>query len=187
MRIAYIAALAAAVVASPSFAKGFHADAHVGYDRVSIEGERSSGVVYGGAVGYDLPVSGNVFLGIEAGIDGSSVKECFTDGIDTACLKAGRDLSVVGRLGTALGGNGKLYALAGYTNQRLKATLTGPSFGNLSDGVNEDGYRLGAGYQFAFTKRVYGKLEYRYSHYHDSDLDVSLNRHSVIAGVGFGF
>ena len=62
-----------------------------------------------------------------------------------------------------------------------------------------DGYRVGAGVEYALTGQSFVKLEYRYSNYSDAEIDfggdapntdnfdIDTDRHQVVAGVGFRF
>lgn len=178
------AAFAAAFVV-PSVA---HAQAYIqvqgGLDHVSADGASDSGVAYGVAVGYDLATSGSLFFGVEGSLDDSSAKDCVTDVDvegDELCLKTGRDVSGVFRFGTNLGGGSQLYVLAGYTNARLKATYDDGE-DSSSIGSNLEGVRFGAGYKHAFSEKLYGKIEYRYSNY-----EAGVTRQNVIAAVGMSF
>ncbi|RYY47092.1 MAG: porin family protein [Sphingomonadales bacterium] len=171
MRLLAISALAL-VAATPAFAQdeaaatftGPRFEGVVGWDHVGAEGEGESGVVYGGAVGYDVQLN-NIVLGAEAELTDSSVEE--------AGVSAGRDIFVGGRIGFAAG-NTLFYGKGGYTNARINIV----GFG----GEDFDGYRVGAGVEHNFG-RFYGKVEYRYSRYEELDL----NRDAVVAGVGIRF
>ncbi|WP_230279788.1 outer membrane protein [Croceicoccus sp. Ery15] len=182
-KIAVVAA--AAVVAFPAAA---HAQAYVqvqaGLDSVSVEGESEEGVAYGGAIGYDFALTDNWFVGVEGSIDDSTTKACVSDVLsidDEVCVKTGRDLAVVGRIGTKLGEASQIYVLGGYTNARIKATYD-DGVDSFSEGDNGDGFRLGAGYRLNFSENMFGKLEYRYSNY-ESDF----SRHNALVAVGMSF
>lgn len=184
MRISYLAALVAATVAAPACAGSFHADVHGGWDRVSVAGFNDDGVAYGVSAGYDFAIGSKAFLGLEASADDSSTQECETDVLvigDRTCLSAGRDLSVVARLGYKLSDANKLYALAGYSNARIKLSYDdGTTSGSI--GSNGDGLRLGAGVQMSLGSNLYAKGEYRYTNY-ESDF----SRHQVLFGFGAEF
>jgi outer membrane immunogenic protein len=186
-----LAALATAAFVTPAFAQdgsapisGFRIEAHGGWDRVNVEDiGGKSGFTYGAGAGYDFGITDNFFIGVDGSIDESSTRVCISDVVvpgDLTCAKTGLDLSAGVRVGFASMG-GKLYALGGYT--RAKAKLT------YDDGVTvaligdwEDGWRVGAGYQYTFNNGVYIKAEYRYS-----DYSGGLSRHNVIGGVGYQF
>lgn len=185
-----IAAFAAAVACVPAAANAkAYIDVHGGVDHVKISGAGSdNGASFGGAVGYEIPLGETVFVGVEAGIDGSSTKECasyqtfppppFSPATIEECVKAGRDLSAVVRLGTKLGGSTSVYVLGGYTNARIKYTYD-DGLNRDSVSGNGDGFRLGAGFKLNFNERFYGKVEYRYSNY-----EAGVSRHNGLVGVG---
>lgn len=178
MRKFAIAGAAAALFAIPAVASAqAFVQAEVGIDSVSADGESKEGVAYGASVGYDMPLSGGMFVGIQGTVADSSTKDCVTFGGEKECLRTGRDLAAVVRLGTAVGPQSKLYVFGGYTNARLRYTYEGGS-----DGANLDGVRLGAGYQYDISGNLFVKAEYRYSNY---EWDVS--RHNGIVAIGAKF
>jgi len=187
--LASVAVLAAA--ASPAAAEGFRAEIHGGWDHARADGpginnnDSDSGIVYGIGAGYDFAISPKVELGLDLSADLSSLEECESSVVlpnDRACLDAGRDLAAAIRLGYKVSDRGTLYALAGYTNARFRFDYTTPGGVTTRDGRNLDGFRLGAGYQHDFGKRMYGKVEYRYSNY-----EAGVTRHQALMGVGVKF
>jgi outer membrane immunogenic protein len=186
---AYILALtsiaALAATATPACAEGFRAEIHGGWDRVQGGGQEDDGAVYGIGLGYDMNIGSGAFAGIDLSFDDSTMKECEKSAVvanDEACLRAGRDLAAAVRVGANVGPNGKLYALAGYSNARFRFDYKTPAGALTRDSDDLDGFRLGAGYQHGFGGRAYGKIEYRYSNY---ERDVS--RHQAVIGVGITF
>ncbi len=171
MRILAVSALAlVAATATPAFAQdgafnGPRIEAEAGVDHAGSEGYGRSGFVYGGAIGYDKQFN-NIVIGADAEVTAATTKD--------GGVKAARDLYVGGRIGYVIGGSTLLYGKAGYTNARI-------NLGN-DNGINNDGYRLGAGVERNFG-RFFGKVEYRYSRYEKIDL----NRDQVVAGVGVRF
>ncbi len=184
----YLAVLTSAVAllaATPAAAEGFRAEIHGGWDHTSADDEGDSGVLYGIGIGYDWDIGQRGFVGVEANLDDSTMKECETGSIianDELCLRAGRDLAAGIRAGVNVGDGGKLYALAGYTNARFKFAYTTPAGVTTREAENLDGFRLGVGYQHALGGNTYGKVEYRYSNY-----EQDITRHQVLLGVGVSF
>jgi outer membrane immunogenic protein len=191
MRNLVLASLfAATAFATPALAQdgdapftGPRVEGLVGWDRVQ-DGGKSDDWMYGVAVGYDAQMGGAV-IGAEAEYSDSSNRAC--EGARTIadprlCLKAGRDLYVGGRVGTAVGESTLLYAKAGYTNADAKFTE--------DDGEEEitlgkshlDGIRVGAGVEQKLGSKAYIKGEYRYSNY-----EQGVERHQALAGVGIRF
>lgn len=203
MRIALItAALAASTaLAAPAFAQdnapftGPRVEGVVGWDRVDDGAnsgtEASDGVVYGGAIGYDFQTGGAV-IGVEGEITGSSNSQRYRGILapnDELRVGAGRDLYLGARVGFLAGPNALIYAKGGYTNARLETRYTN---GNTTTtiGENADGWRLGAGVEYALANNIYLKGEYRYSNYNrvdNSNIDIDVDRHQVVGGVGIRF
>lgn len=209
-------AAVALTAAGPAFAQvepaapvGPRIEAHIGWDRpvltingqdatTSVRGSGStSGVTYGGEVGYDFRAGQYAVLGVYGGVDGASTKAC-TDvyGGDEACLKAGRNIAVGVRAGYMVGRSGLLYVKGGYSNGRIRLTYRDPAFpaDNFDDGFNRDGFHLGAGAEYGFGRNVYAKVEYDYTNYNSVDVDdgvtsgsLDFDRHQVIGGLGVRF
>ena len=177
-----------------------------GVDTGEDEGDESlEGAVFGVGAGYDFDLGG-VVAGVEAEFTestGEQEADETLDGIDfTSSVETGRDIYVGGRLGLQAGPSTLVYAKGGYTNTSVEA-----GFETASDRFefdsNVDGWRLGAGVEQLFGRNAYGKLEYRYSNYNnldfsddfdlddfdaeDFDTDIDLDRHQVVASVGWRF
>lgn len=165
---------AAALFAVPAAAQAqAYVQAEAGIDNISADGEGKTGFGYGVSAGYDFDLSGGMFAGVQGTFADSTTKECDSG----LCVKAGRDLAAVVRLGTTVGGKNKLYVLGGYANGRVEA-----SAGGLTAHANLDGFRLGAGYEMPFGKNYFVKAEYRYSNY---EQDVSRNAGVIALGARF--
>lgn len=186
---AYLVGLTAAVammaVASPCSAQELRAEIHGGWDRVDADQIEDSGIVYGLGLGYDHALGDRAFVGVDFSLDDSSQKECAGGAVlsgDELCVRAGRDIAAGVRAGTKIGENGKLYALAAYTNARFKSSYRSPAGVVTREAENLDGFRLGAGYQHKIAGNTYGKVEYRYSNY-----EAGVDRHQLLFGVGLEF
>lgn len=202
MRPVFAAAASAAAaltvaVATPGHAQtadtadfsGFRLEALAGYDNLSAGGDGSDGFVYGIAAGYDAPV-GRARLGVEAEI-ADATTDARARGVlvanDSLRAEAGRDLYLGVRAGYVLSPRAMLYAKAGYTNARLATTYVAGT-ATVRDARNLDGFRLGAGVEYALSRNVYAKAEYRYSHYGEQDgIALDADRHQLMAGVGVRF
>lgn len=158
----------------------------IGWDQTKAYGDKDDGVTYGIAAGYDVAVGQNFIAGLEGEISDSTAKDCssFASATDNLCFRAGRDLYAGVRVGVPVTPNVLLYGKAGYTNARYKLTYDDGASGalNFRDGRNFDGYRLGAGLEYAITPQAFVKTEYRYSDWEDG-----LSKHQVLAGAGFRF
>lgn len=165
---------------------GPRVEAVIGYDHIPVEGEKFEGLLYGGIVGYDYQIGSAVF-GVEAEASGSTLKASEEVEDESGELRAGRDLYIGARAGYAVSGEAMLYAKVGYTNARIEATYDDGE-DEFEDHATLDGFRVGAGLEYKITPTVHLKTEYRYSNYSNlDDLDIDLDRHQVMAGVGIRF
>lgn len=177
-----------------------------GVDSSDNDGDESiEGVGYGVGVGYDFDL-GSVVAGVEAEYSDSSGEQESDETLDginfTSSVETGRDIYVGARLGFRAAPSTLLYVKGGYTNTSIEANYetSGDAF---EFDTNADGFRLGAGIEQLFGPHLYGKLEYRYSNYNNLDFsddfdldsfdaenfdtDINLDRHQVMAGLGFRF
>ena len=205
-------AAATPAMAQDSAFDGFRVEALAGYDisqaGSSVDNEADEdndqsidGFNYGVGAGYDFTV-GNVVLGLEGELTDSTAEVEFTDGdIETFGLgnvETGRDLYVGARVGVLAQPDLLLYAKGGYTNARynFKGSFDGEDYNAR---VDTDGFRIGAGAEYALSGNTYAKLEYRYSNYSDAEIDyegdladvdlgeIDVDRHQIMAGFGFRF
>lgn len=199
MRYVALAAIAAASIATPALAQdqapftGPRVEGVLGWDRVSDgsgqDAGSSDGLLYGGAVGYDIQ-AGPAVIGAEAELTGSTT-DTRADSLlaagDRLKLDAGRDIYVGGRVGYVISPAAMIYAKGGYTNARLNAEYTNGTT-TVTDHTNLDGFRVGAGLEYKLTGNTYVKGEYRYSHYGKVDgYDIDVDRHQLLGGIGVRF
>ncbi|MBW8910511.1 MAG: outer membrane beta-barrel protein [Sphingomonas sp.] len=157
------AAAAAALFASPALADHVYIELHSGYDGVTYAGNTYGGIAYGAGLGYEVTLGGKVYAAVEGNVDDSSSKSDFYG------VKAGRDLSAVGKLGVGVTDNLSIYVLAGYTNTKIEG------FGTV------DGARAGIGWRYDVGK-AYIKTEFLYSNY-----ELGFTRYQGMAGLGYKF
>jgi len=189
LAIAAIPASAMAQEANPF--QGFSVGGVAGYDHVRVSDgtvrESADGVTYGITVGYDYAVVGNGTIGIEAEVADASTKKRYTNLLvngDVGTVSVGRDLYAGVRGGVALGANTMLYAKGGYINTRGTVTYTDNAGTNLAASDDLDGFRVGAGVEYAFG-RFAARAEYRYSDYgnfkvNGVDTGVDAQRHQAV-------
>ena len=169
-----------------------------GVDTGEDEGDESvDGIGFGVGVGYDFDLGG-VVAGVEGEFMESTGEQDSNESVDgvnfTSNFEVGRDLYIGGRVGFRAGPSTLVYGKAGYTNTSIEANFEGGG-DNFEFDTNVDGYRLGAGIEQLFGPNAYGKIEYRYSNYNSLDFSddedfetgIDLDRHQVVAGVGFRF
>ena len=175
MKSVFVAAAVSAVVAvaAPASARDFnggYAGVALTLDNVQTSGDYEgfgvSGVGVSGFVGYDVPVSSNVFVGVEGNIDGYTA-----DVDDYDVLKWGWGIS--GRLGTKVNDSTALYARVGYA--RAKSSDAG-------DSTWGDAVRYGAGLETSLTDSLSLRAEFSQFNF-ENDL---INNQGTI-GVVFAF
>ncbi|HEX9807881.1 MAG TPA: porin family protein [Alteraurantiacibacter sp.] len=157
-------------------------------------------IAYGVGVGYDFSIGGAV-LGVEGEWMESNAKTEFdTTGFTTfgvENIETGRDLYVGARAGVLVTPQMLLYAKGGYTNGRYNVLATDNTT-DIETDIDVDGWRAGAGAEYAISDNIYVKAEYRYSNYTEGEaeapsgaesdrFDLDLDRHQVVAGVGVRF
>jgi outer membrane immunogenic protein len=164
--------------------------------------QSAEGIAWGGAAGYDVDL-GTMVLGAEAELTESTADTRSLEGdpeeFGLGSVEAGRDIYVGARAGFKATPNTLVYAKGGYTNARYNFLGTD---GTVEDEqrIDTDGWRVGAGVEQKLGSNAFAKLEYRYSKYSDAEVDfepegipdtdefaVDLDRHQVMAGVGWRF
>ncbi len=137
-------ALAAATlfVVTPAMAQdnsgftGVRAEVTAGYNDINNSFDANN-VVYGGAIGVDVPLGNKLTIGAEANTSNVFEKE--------------RQIGAAARLGYAFTGSTLGYVKGGYNNYQ---DVTSRSL---------DGFVVGAGLEHKISKITYIKAEYRYS------------------------
>lgn len=218
--VALLAAASLAAIATPAAAQDAEANTFTGlwggviggYDTSSAgssvdddtneDNDQSiDGFGYGVQLGYDVDLGG-VVVGAEAEYSDSSAGVDFDDGdpetFGLGNVETGRDLYFGARIGAKVGPNAMIYAKGGYTNAKYEVRASDGTTDFTQD-FDTDGYRIGAGAEYALGTNAFVKLEYRYSNYSEGELDftgdipdsdsfgIDLDRHQVMAGVGFRF
>lgn len=217
---ALLVAASTAAIAAPAMAQdsdtstftGPRVQATVGYDilqagsSVDDDGmdnndQSIDGINYGVAAGYDFDLGGAV-VGFDAEYTDSSAKVDFEDGdfegFGFGRVSAGRDLYFGARVGAKVAPDVLLYAKGGYTNTKLNF-LSNDGTTERSQDLDLDGWRAGAGVEYAMNRNTFFNLEYRYSNYQNGEIDfqgtvpdsdrfdVDLDRHQIMASVGYRF
>lgn len=148
----------------------------------------------GGLLGYDMPIGDTLIVGAFGSYAISTAKECTDTGVVTGCLKAGRELEGGARIGMKLGQKALIYAKGAYVNGQIHGTFS-DGISSVSGHSNRDGWRAGAGVEYALNRHAYIKAEYDYTRFKSfdaSDLgiaDTSLryDRNQVLGGFGIRF
>lgn len=160
---------------------GFRIEAFAGADTDGYE----HGAVYGGRIGYDLPISDNLLLGVDAELNDVTTEQTI-DGVPIV-LEDGPDYYVGGRIGLRLSRRFSLIGGLGYTRARQGSFFLvdpnqpqGPIDGRES---YQDGYRVTLGGQLGIGRRAFLGAEYRYSNYGEG----FVARGQIVASVGIRF
>lgn len=220
-KITSLAAASLMALATPAMAQtadevpfsGVRVGAEVGYDHLrsgsseNVDNTRDlkqsiDGVTYGGVVGYDFPAGDTLRIGAEASYSGSTAGSDFNNSrplvFNLGNVKADREIYVGGRVGFVTNPSTMLYVKGGYTNQRFSVTGSNGTV-NLNQKLDTDGWRLGAGAEFAVSRNAYIGAEYRYSNYTRGEVDfqgatpdssrfkLDTDRHQLVATAGVRF
>lgn len=133
--------------------------------------------------GYDFKVSPRFVIGAEAGMTfGADDSLTRLDNASHIKMDPKRSIDLTARAGYLANDKTLVYVRGGYTNARLKTTVTDGA-SRASDSKNHDGWLVGGGVEYAVMKNVSARLEYRYSDFSDGDYD----RHQVLFGVSYRF
>ena len=163
--------------------------------------ESIDGLLYGVGIGYDYDMGG-VVLGLEGEYTDSTAKTEFSDGADyegfgLGRVDTGRDLYIGARLGAKVAPDLLAYVKGGYTNAKFNVLATDGTT-ELDQDINADGWRAGAGLEYALSGNTFTKIEYRYSNYQEGEFengdmpdserfDIDTDRHQVVASMGMRF
>jgi len=139
---------------------------------------------FGGYVAYDKTL-GNFLVGTEAGFS-IGTKDTVSGGPANAyaTLDPKWSFDVTARAGYLVTPKTLVYARGGYTNARLRSSLTTPA-GTASTLENRDGWLVGAGVERSIMPNVSARLEYRYSDL--SDEGGTFDRHQTLLGLTYRF
>jgi outer membrane immunogenic protein len=179
---------------APAFSwGGFYAGASAGYgwERVKVsalgesETEKFDGARFSGFSGYNFEVAPSVILGVEGDLGYSWAKKT----IDQTEISTGLNGSARLRAGYAFD-RALIYTAGGYTATDSEADAG--SFGKTSKVLH--GWTVGAGIDYAFTDKVFGRVEYRYNDFGKATYTIAgdsfrgdLNDHVVNVGLGMKF
>jgi outer membrane immunogenic protein len=131
----------------------------------------ASGFVGGGQIGYNWQAMGSpLVLGLEADIQGTSLKNSATVGAVSAEAKVPAFGTVRGRIGYAWD-RFMVYGTGGWAYTDTKASATSPGF-SASDSKWGSGYTLGGGLEWAFAGPWSLKAEYLYVKARSVDLSL---------------
>jgi outer membrane immunogenic protein len=91
-------------------------------------------------------------------------------------------LEATGRVGVVVAEKALIYLRAGYANSNLRVTTTVPGLGVTSDTGGNGGWLIGGGIDYALTRNLSARVEYRYF-----DFKGPITRQQAVVGVGYHF
>jgi outer membrane immunogenic protein len=147
------------------------------------ENKRSvSGGVF---AGYDKTFNGRFVLGAEGGVDFGTDNEVSTSAAGASyTVDPKYSFDVTARAGYLVTPQTLLYVRGGYTNARVRTTLTNAAAVQAASD-NQDGWLVGGGVEHQLNQNLSARLEYRYSKL--SEGDGKDYRHRVLAGMSYRF
>ena len=217
MRALVIAASAAAFVAAPAAAQdqrfpGFRVEVNAGWDSAHADvtysdsafpeddfdvDESTGGLVYGGTVGYDIPLGSGSYAGIEGSLDFADNERCEeVFGGDEACFSLNRNWAIGPRFGRRIDDASLFYAGIAYIDGRARVSYSDPAApaDDFSEAANRKGYRLSLGLEHRLAGNVFAKIEGRYLDYKNfkaeagsERLSLGFSRYQVVTGLGMRF
>jgi outer membrane immunogenic protein len=183
-------------------------DEDVDGDELLIASDEASDPSFGVEIGYDVPLGSSFVVGAYAGADLSNSEMCVElveD--DLACNELERTFTVGLRAGVPVAETALLYVKGGYANGKFKTLYNADVTDDEDDDAvanekfsgTQNGFQLGGGVELGLTRSLYAKLEYVFTDFGsrshlladmDDDapgLELSSDRHQVIAGIGLRF
>jgi outer membrane immunogenic protein len=191
---AFAAPFASAASAAPF--DGPYVGAQVGWQSETMRDVKSSfgtvpvdsnqkSVTGGIFAGYDKTLNGRFVVGAEGGLDFASDDEVqSTVAGNTYSVDPKYSFDLTARAGFLVNPQTLIYARGGYTNARVRTTVTNAA-GMSSASDNQDGWLLGGGIERVITQNVSARVEYRYSKL--SEGDGKDYRHRVLTGLSYRF
>jgi outer membrane immunogenic protein len=147
--------------------------------------DKKQSVTGGVFAGYDKTINGRFVVGAEGGLDFASdgkIQSTVAGSNYSVDPKYSFDLTA--RAGYLVNPQTLLYVRGGYTNARVRTTITDAD-GIQSASDNRDGWLAGAGVERQITQNVSARVEYRYSKLSEGGGKDQRNR--VLAGLSYRF
>lgn len=149
----------------------------------SIDASKDSAML-GAYIGYDKEF-GRFVLGAETGISfGTSDTVSDVPGASPVTIDPKRSFDLSARAGYLVTPSTLVYARGGYTNDRVRTTITSAA-GSRVASEDRDGWLAGGGLEQILMPHLSARLEYRYADL--SDGDGKYDRHQVLSGITYRF
>ena len=148
-----------------------------------IDASKDSAML-GGFLAYDKKF-GKIVLGGEAGLNfGTSDRVSGGSATNAVTIDPKRSLDLTARVGYLVTPRTLLYARGGYTNDRVRTTLTAAN-GTQHASESRDGWLAGVGVEHMLTSRISARVEYRYADLGNGH--GTYDRNEILTGVAFHF
>lgn len=139
----------------------------------------------GGYAGYNYKATDRIVIGLQAAFSGAVDDEIQTTSLaDQLTINPRYSFDLIARAGYLVTDDAFLYVRGGYANTRVRTTLETIN-GTLSDSENLDGWLVGGGLEYALTRNISTRLEYRYSDFGNDR--GQFDRHQTLIGVSYNF
>lgn len=147
--------------------------------------ESKDAFVGGVFLAYDHEVVPNVVIGAQADFSIAAEDEIEQlRGSTRVTLDPKRSIDLTARAGYVIAPGTLLYARGGYTNARVRTTVTAAGRTTV-DSEDRDGWTIGGGVERYIWRNVSARIEYRYADL--SDGDGKFDRHQVLLGAAYRF
>jgi outer membrane immunogenic protein len=151
---------------------------------VPIDGKKQS-VTTGIYAGYDKRINDKVVIGAETGLDFATDDEVQVSDAGTSySIDPKYSIDLTARAGFLLNPQTLVYARGGYTNARIRTTIS-DGLGTESASSSQDGWLAGVGVERSISDIASARIEYRYSKLSEGDGEDKRNR--LLAGVSYRF
>ncbi|EDL47695.1 outer membrane beta-barrel protein [Erythrobacter sp. SD-21] len=164
---------------------GFRIEARATYETPTVSSiledddvyKLGSAMAFGGEVGYDAAIGGDLTVGPYAQYELGTVETCF----DGACLSSKSYFEGGLALGYAINPDGALYGKIGYGELELEASDGFTTFAESNGGI-----AFALGYEHGFGDVLYGRIEGGYADVGDFDgVNVQRRHFGVALGARF--
>jgi outer membrane immunogenic protein len=143
---------------------------------------KRDGVKYGINAGYDVKLSDQFVIGVQADLGFTTGSDTRILGTSITRLKPARTFDFSGRAGFLASPKTLFYVRTGYSNARFNLDETINAV-KTRVGGNKDGWMYGGGLEYAFTDNISARAEYR-----RTDLKgENNNRDQMLVGVAYHF
>jgi hypothetical protein len=133
--------------------------------------DKFNGIGFGGVFGYRMPISDEIFIGVESFLTKSLATKEFSAGEDILNVGFGSSYGLSGTIGFTLGDN-LLFISTGYG----WANINGSVSGTLVDQHKGKGVRIGAGFELPILENLTARIQ---TNFQSLGQDANINEDGV--------